>query len=315
MPINIPSDLPARTALEEENIFVMSDARAQNQDIRPLQIALVNLMPTKIATEVQLLRLLGNSPIQVDVTLIRAANHTSTHTSNAHLERFYKTFSQIKTRKFDGMIVTGAPIEQMPFEQVDYWQELQEIMDYSAENVFSTLYICWGAQAGLYHRFGIPKYPLPEKIFGVFPHKICKTNTKILRGFDDTFYVPHSRHTEIRKSDILAVPQLEILAESKDAGACIIACRQSGELFVTGHFEYDANTLNLEYKRDFDKGLKPKIPSNYFPADNTALSPVVSWRSHAHLFYNNWLNYHVYQATPYNVDSIEARLKKEVTPD
>ncbi|MDR2825679.1 MAG: homoserine O-succinyltransferase [Deltaproteobacteria bacterium] len=315
MPINIPADLPARSALEEENIFVMSDAIAHHQDIRPLQIALVNLMPTKIATEIQLLRLLGNSPIQVDVTLIRAENHIASHTSVNHLERFYKTFSQVKQRKFDGMIVTGAPIEQMPFEQVDYWTELEEIMDYSAENVFSTLYICWGAQAGLYHRFGIPKYLLPEKLFGVFPHKVCKHSTKLLRGFDDRFYMPHSRHTEIRKSDILKVPQLEILTESAEAGPSIIACRESGELFVTGHFEYDAETLDLEYKRDFDKGLNPEVPANYYPENNPSLPPLVSWRAHAHLFYNNWLNYHVYQATPYNVDSIEVNLKKDATPE
>jgi homoserine O-succinyltransferase len=213
------------------------------------------------------------------------------------------------------MIVTGAPIEQMPFEQVDYWDELVEIMDYSAENVFSTLYICWGAQAGLRHRFGIPKHSLPEKLSGVFPHKICKTSTKLLRGFDDIFYMPHSRHTAINKRDILAVPQLEILAESAAAGPSIVASRESGELFVTGHFEYDAETLNLEYKRDLDKGLNPAIPANYFPADDPASLPLVSWRAHAHLFFNNWLNYHVYQATPYDVDSIEALLKKDATPD
>ncbi|MDL2306722.1 homoserine O-succinyltransferase [Desulfovibrio sp. OttesenSCG-928-C06] len=309
MPINIPADLPARSALENENIFVMTDARAQLQDIRPLRIAIVNLMPTKIATEIQLLRLLGNSPLQVDITLLRAESHVSKNTSSDHLDRFYTTFSQVKDKKFDGMLVTGAPIEQIPFEEVNYWSELQEIMDYSAENVFSTLYICWGAQAGLYHRYGIPKYQLSEKISGVFRHRIVKPAQKLFRGFDDVFNVPHSRHTEIRKSDIMAVPELEILAESDESGVCVVAAPKTGEIFITGHLEYDPDTLGNEYHRDLGKGLNPRLPANYYPDDDPSQTPVVTWRSHAHLFFSNWLNYHVYQDTPFDMSKIKAAVK------
>jgi homoserine O-succinyltransferase len=307
MPINIPADLPARLALEQENIFVMTDARAQSQDIRPLRIALVNLMPTKIATELQLLRLLGNSPLQVDISLVRTSGHSSKNTAPEHLERFYRTFEEVSTRKFDGMIITGAPVEHLDFEKVDYWQELREIMDYRAQNVFSTLYICWGAQAGLYHRFGIPKHPLPEKLSGIFPHRLCLQAQKLFRGFDDVFPMPHSRHTEVRRADIDRHPGLEVVCESDEAGVGVVIARTSSEIFITGHLEYDAETLLLEYRRDQERGLNPSVPLHYFPNDDPARPPVVTWRSHAHLFFSNWLNYHVYQETPYDMDAIRGR--------
>jgi homoserine O-succinyltransferase len=305
MPIKIPSGLPARASLEEENIFVMTEDRAVTQDIRPIRIAIVNLMPTKVATETQFLRLLGNSPLQVDIVLIKAEHHVSKNTSTEHLDRFYTTFSKVSREKFDGMIITGAPVEQLPFEEVDYWLELQEIMDYCAENVFSTLYICWGAQAGLYHRYGVPKYPLPEKKFGVFAHTLLAPTEKLFRGFDDLFYVPHSRYTEVRREDIEKAAALEIMAESPEAGVCVVMARETREIFVTGHMEYDADTLSKEYFRDLHKGLAIKTPVNYFPADNPALPPYVVWRAHAHLFFNNWLNYHVYQETPYELEQIK----------
>lgn len=306
MSIKIPADLPARAALEEENIFVMTDVKASTQDIRPLQIAIVNLMPTKIATEIQLLRLLGNSPLQVDITLVKAEHHVSKNTAGEHLERFYTTFSQIKEQKFDGMIITGAPIEHLPFEEVDYWEELQQLIDYSVHNVFSTLYICWGAQAGLYHRFGIPKHLMPEKKSGVFQHRLLKQGHNLFRGFDDVFNVPHSRHTEIRREDLEGVPGLEILAESDESGVCIVLAKDSGEIFITGHLEYDAGTLSAEYRRDLAKGLNPSIPAHYFPNDDPKQTPMNSWRSHAHLFFTNWLNYYVYQETPYDLNMIGA---------
>jgi homoserine O-succinyltransferase len=305
MPINIPSDLPARAALELENIFVMADARARGQDIRPLRIAIVNLMPTKTATELQLLRLLGNSPLQVDIVLLRTATHESTHTAGDHLSRFYRTFNEVSAEKFDGMIITGAPVEQLDFEEVDYWPELQKIMDYSRENVFSTLYICWGAQAGLYHRFGIPKYTLDSKLFGVFPHKICKPGQKLFRGFDDTFNVPHSRYTEVRRRDLEKCADLEILSESAEAGVTVAMANKPNEIFMTGHLEYDAATLGAEYLRDLDKGLEISPPRNYFPHDDPERAPLVSWRAHAHLFFSNWLNYYVYQETPYDLRRIK----------
>ena len=304
MPINIPVDLPARSALEQENIFVMTDARAQSQDIRPLRIALVNLMPTKIATELQLLRLLGNSPLQVDICLVRTAGHNSKNTAPEHLDRFYRTFEEVSARKCDGMIITGAPVEHLDFEDVDYWAELREIMDYCARNVFSTLYICWGAQAALYHRFGIPKHPLAEKLSGIFAHRIRLQAQKLFRGFDDVFQMPHSRHTEIRRGDIDRHPELEILCESDEAGVGVVMARKSSEIFITGHLEYDADTLALEYRRDQERGLNPAPPRHYFPDDDPSRPPVVTWRSHAHLFFSNWLNYHVYQETPYDVDAI-----------
>ena len=304
MPINIPADLPARAALERENIFVMTDDRAARQDIRPIRIAIVNLMPTKLATETQLLRLLGNTPLQIDIILLRAEHHVSRHTSHEHLDKFYTTFSKVKNQKFDGMIVTGAPVELLPFEQVDYWEELKTIMDYSAENVFSTMYICWGAQAGLYHHYGVPKYPLPEKKFGVFDHTLRKPGETLFRGFDDVFRVPHSRHTEVRLEDIEKVPALEPLAVSEEAGVCVVKARDIGQIFVTGHFEYEAETLGTEYFRDKNKNLPITMPAHYFPGDNPALPPLNTWRSHAHLFFSNWLNYHVYQETPYDLEAI-----------
>lgn len=304
MPIKIPASLPARTALEQEKIFVMTEDRAVAQDIRPIRIAIVNLMPTKIATEIQLLRLLSNTPLQIDITLLKAEGHVSKNTSPDHLERFYTTFSKVRNEKFDGMIVTGAPVELLDFDQVDYWSELQEIIDYSAENVFSTLYICWGAQAALFHRYGVPKYALPEKMFGVFPHTITQVTKKIFRGFDNVFYMPHSRHTEVRAEDIAKVPQLEVLASSEEAGVSIVRAKESRAIFVTGHFEYDADTLAREYFRDVDRQLPIAVPRNYFPGDDPTKPPLVTWRAHAHLFFSNWLNYHVYQETPFELASI-----------
>lgn len=304
MPINIPPDLPAKSALEEENIFVITDDRAESQDIRPLQIAIVNLMPTKIATEVQLLRLLGNSPIQVDITLIKAENHVSKNASAIHMNRFYKTFSQIRDRKFDGMIITGAPVEHLPFEEVDYWDELKEIMDYSRTNVFSTFSICWGAQAALYHHFGIPKRDLKHKKFGVFAHHLKKRNCRLFRGFDDRFYTPHSRHTEVRSEDVAAVTSLEVLADSSEAGVCILQEKGCPRFYITGHMEYDADTLAREYFRDLEKGRDIAVPANYFPGDNPHNPPMATWRAHGHLLFNNWLNYYVYQETPFVLEDI-----------
>lgn len=304
MPINIPSELPARVALENEYIFVMSEERAQQQDIRPLQMAIVNLMPTKIATEIQLLRLLSRSPLQVDITLIKAENHVSKNTSIEHLDRFYTTFSKVSNRKFDGMIITGAPVEQIPYEKVDYWTELQEIMDYSKSNVFSTMHICWGAQAALYHHYGIDKTALPKKMFGVFPHRALLENSTMFRGFDDVFYVPHSRHTTVLREPVAACPDLEIMAESQEAGVCVIQAPRHRQFFVTGHFEYDRDTLALEYFRDRDKGLDIDIPANYFENDNPDGSILVRWRSYASLFFANWLNFYVYQDTPYDIERI-----------
>ena len=304
MPINIPADLPARSALEQERIFVMTEDQARAQDIRPLRIAIVNLMPTKIATEVQLLRLLGNSPVQVDITLIKAENHTSKNTAEEHLERFYTTFSKVEGQKFDGMIITGAPVEQLPFEQVDYWSELTTIMDYSLTHVFSTMHICWGAQAALYHHYGVPKHLLPQKKFGVYPHTVNRRLTKLFRGFDDVFYCPHSRHSEMRREDIEKVPALEILAESEEAGVGIVKGGRYRQCYISGHLEYDADTLALEYFRDRDKGLNTPVPANYFPNDDPSRAPLVTWRAHANLFFNNWLNFFVYQETPFNLNDI-----------
>ena len=301
MPINIPPDLPARSKLEEENIFVMTEDRARTQDIRPLRIAIVNLMPTKIATETQLLRLLGNSPVQVDITLVKAESHVSKNTSSDHMERFYTTYSRMKDTRFDGMIITGAPVEQLPFEDVNYWDELKAIMDYSRDHVFSTLYICWGAQAGLYHQFGIEKHLLPQKMFGVFEHAVLDRFNPIFRGFDDMFCMPHSRHTEVRRDDIAAHPDLEILAESEEAGVCVAKDRNSRQFYITGHMEYDADTLGKEYFRDVERGLAPAVPLHYFPGDEPERKPVVSWRAHANLFFSNWLNFYVYQGTSFEM--------------
>ena len=304
MPINIPADLPARSALERERIFVMTEDRAVAQDIRPLKIAIVNLMPTKIATETQLLRLLGNSPMQLDITLIKAENHVSKNTAEEHLERFYTTFRAVKGRKFDGMIITGAPVEQLPFEDVDYWSELTDIMDYSLTHVFSTMHICWGAQAALYHHYGVPKHLLPQKKFGVYEHTVNRRLTKLFRGFDDVFHCPHSRHSEMRREDVEKVAELEILAESEEAGVGIVKGGRYRQFFITGHLEYDADTLGREYFRDKDKGLDISVPAHYFSQDDPARPPQVTWRAHANLFFNNWLNFFVYQETPFNLNDI-----------
>lgn len=301
MPINIPDDLPAADILAGENIFVMSESRAFHQDIRPLRIAIMNLMPTKVTTETQLLRLLGNTPLQVDITLLHPEMHISKNTPIEHLDRFYHTFEDVKNHKFDGLIITGAPIENLPFEEVDYWQELAEVMEWSKKNVYSTFHICWGAQAGLYYHYGIPKHSLENKLFGVFEHSITTHNSKLLRGFDDTFVSPHSRHTGISCKDIAANPELEILSESEDAGVYIAAAKNGRQIFVTGHSEYDAMTLKLEYERDVKSGMDINIPKNYFPEDDPSKEPRVMWRSHANLLFSNWLNYYVYQETPYDV--------------
>lgn len=299
MPIKILSDLPARKVLEEENIFVMTEQRARTQDIRPLKIALVNLMPTKIATETQILRLLGNTPLQVEISLVHMENHKTKNTRVDHLERFYIPSKEVLKRKFDGMIITGAPVEQLPFEKVDYWKDLTRIMDYAAENVFCTLYICWGAQAGLYYHYGIQKYDLDKKLFGIFKHKRMTRAEPLLRGFDDEFPSPQSRHTEVRSADIKGCSDLTVLAESNEAGVLLVKSKNNRQIFMTGHLEYDTDTLALEYTRDKDKGLPIELPCNYFPGDNPDSPPVSTWRSHAHLFYSNWLNYYVYQETPY----------------
>lgn len=305
MPIKIADKLPATKQLAKENIFVMTEKRAARQDIRPLKIAIVNLMPEKIKTETQLLRLLSNSPLQVEVDLIQMSSHISKNTSEEHLSAFYKEFSDIKDSKFDGMIITGAPVENMEFEMVDYWAELSEIMEWSKTHVTSTLHICWGAQAGLYYHYGIPKYPLEQKCSGVFRHKVRRKTAKLVRGFDNVFYAPHSRHTEVRAEDINKVPELEILSDSQEAGVYIVTTKKGRQIFVMGHSEYDADTLKNEYFRDLEKGLNPVIPANYFSKNDPTKKPVVRWRSHAHLLFSNWLNYFVYQITPYNIDEIK----------
>lgn len=304
MPIKIADKLPATSQLTKENIFVMTEKRAARQDIRPLKIAIVNLMPEKIKTETQLLRLLSNTPLQVEVDLIQMSSHVSKNTSEEHLSAFYKEFSDIKNHKYDGMIITGAPVENIDFEDVDYWSELTDIMEWSKTHVTSTLHICWAAQAGLYYHYGIPKYPLEEKCSGVFLHKVRRTTAKLVRGFDNVFYAPHSRHTEVRAEDINKNKELEILADSEEAGVYIVKTKKGRQFFVMGHSEYDADTLNNEYVRDLGKGLNPKIPANYYTDNDPKKKPVVKWRSHAHLLFSNWLNYFVYQITPYNIDDI-----------
>ena len=304
MPVTIPNALPARSILEDENVFVMTPGRAQHQDIRPLHIAIVNLMPTKMATETQLLRLLGNTPLQLEISLLRMASHDPRNTAQAHLDAFYTTFDEAAEQKFDGLIITGAPIETLDFEQVDYWPELQQIMDWSRDNVFSTMHVCWGAQAGLYHHYGIPKYPLERKIFGVFPHRVLDPRNRVLSGFDEVFPAPHSRHTETRAADIEATDDLKLLAVSDEAGVYLVGSRDGRELYVTGHPEYERHTLKLEYDRDHARGLDVAVPRHYYPADDPAAEPMVTWRSHAYLLYANWLNYCVYQATPFDLDAI-----------
>ncbi len=305
MPIKIPNDLPAVKTLEGENIFVMTETRAITQDIRPLKILLLNLMPKKIETETQLSRLLGNSPLQVDLELIHTKSHKSKNTSAEHLLAFYKTFEDIKDQTFDGMIITGAPVENMEFEEVEYWQELCEIMEWTKTHVHSTLHICWGAQAGLYYHYGIKKYPLDKKLFGVFPHTVDYKKSILFRGFDDVFMVPQSRHTTVKTEDVKAVKELKILSSSKEGGVYAISTKRGKQIFITGHSEYDRDTLANEYFRDLNEGKPIEIPKNYFPQDNTKKQPVVSWRSHANLLFSNWLNYFVYQTTPYDIKKIK----------
>ena len=305
MPIKIPNDLPAVKTLNDENIFVMTEKRAITQDIRPLKILLLNLMPKKIETETQLSRLLGNSPLQVDLELIHTKSHKSKNTSAEHLFTFYKTFQDVKNRTFDGMIITGAPVEQLGFEEVEYWDELCEIMEWSKTHVHSTFHICWGAQAGLYYHFGVKKYALPKKLFGVFPTKADYKRSILLRGFDDTFMVPQSRHTTVKTEDIKAVPELRILASSEETGVYAAMTEKGRQIFITGHSEYDAGTLADEYFRDKSEGKPIDIPKNYFPDDNPENPPLVTWRAHAILLYSNWLNYFVYQTTPYDINEIK----------
>ena len=304
MPIQIPNDLPAAEVLQQENIFVMPENRASTQDIRPLEIVLLNLMPTKVVTETQFSRLLGNTPLQVRLELMHTTTHTAKNTSQDHLLNFYKSFDELKHRKFDGMVITGAPVELMDFEDVDYWQELCQIMEWSKTNVHSTIHICWGAQAGLYYHYGINKQKLPEKMFGVFPHTVDYRRSILLRGFDDVFYVPHSRHTTVSREDIEAVPELKILASSEQSGVYAIANKGGKQIFITGHSEYDPDTLEKEYLRDKNLGLPIRVPENYYPGDDDTKSPIVRWRGHANLLFSNWLNYFVYQTTPYDIMEI-----------
>ncbi len=304
MPINIPDKLPALELLRSEGVFVMSETQAIHQDIRPLKLAILNLMPLKIDTENQLLRLLSNSPLQVEVQLLKTRTHTSKNTSKEHLETFYKTLEEIEHSKFDGLIITGAPVEHIAFEEVDYWGEMKEIMDWSIHNATSTLYICWAAQAALYYYYGVPKHHLEEKMFGAFPHTVNNKRAPIVRGFDDVFFAPHSRHTEVKKDDILKIPELDLIAESERAGVYIVSSKDGKQVFVTGHSEYDPLTLKLEYERDRAKGADIKVPENYFRNGDPSLEPVVNWRSHSNLLYSNWLNYYVYQETPYDTAKI-----------
>lgn len=304
MPIQIPNDLPAAGTLQQENIFVMPADRAESQDIRPLEIVLLNLMPTKIATETQFSRLLGNTPLQVKLELMHTTTHISKNTSQEHLLNFYKSFDELKDRKFDGMVITGAPVENMPFEDVDYWPELCRIMEWSKTNVHSTIHICWGAQAGLYYHYGIQKRDLPEKLFGVFAHKADYKRSILMRGFDDEFWAPHSRHTTVFREDIEKVPELKILASSEKAGVYAVANKGGRQIFITGHSEYDPDTLEKEYLRDKNQGLPINVPENYYPNDDDTCAPVVRWRSHGNLLFSNWLNYFVYQTTPYDLKKI-----------
>ncbi len=304
MPIKIQSDLPAKEILENENIFVMDDTRAMHQDIRPLKVAILNVMPLKEETELQLLRVLSNSPLQVDVTFLNVKSHISQNTSASHLNKFYTHYEEIKDQKFDGLIITGAPVEQLKFEEVDYWEELCNIMEWSKKNVTSTLHICWGAQAGLYYHFGIEKHELPKKLVGIYPHRVLNRKEPLVRGFDDVFYAPHSRYTGVSTEDVENNPNLKVLAKGDEPGIYICMSEGGKQVFVTGHPEYDRYTLRNEYDRDMKKGLNPDIPFNYFPDDNVENKPLLQWRSHSINLYSNWLNYYVYQATPYDVNSI-----------
>ena len=306
MPVRIPDDLPAARQLEDENIFVMRKSRAVHQDIRELHIAVLNLMPTKETTETQILRVLGSSPLQTDVRFIRMTTHDARNTTSEHLDQFYESLDDVLHERFDGLVITGAPVETLPFEEVDYWPELVRVLDWSTTNVWSTLHICWGAQAGLWHHYGVPKYPLPKKMFGLFHHDALDLRNPLLRGFDESFFAPHSRHTEVRRTDVEKVRELEILATSDEAGLYMAATKDLRRIFVTGHPEYDRLTLKAEYDRDIAKGLPITKPANYFPGDNPSRPPLMTWRAHAHLLYANWLNYCVYEETPYDL----ARLGK-----
>ena len=305
MPIKIPNNLPAVNILAKENIFVMNETRALSQDIRPLRFVIVNLMPTKIETETQLLRLLSNTPLQMEITLLKMNSYTSKNISEEHMKNFYKTFDDIKNEKFDGLIITGAPVETLELETVDYWKELTEILKWSNKHVFSTLYICWGAQAGLYYHYGIKKYPLKEKLFGIYPLKLNDSSIALFRGFDEIFYIPQSRHTEVKEEDINKIEELEILAKSPEAGVSIVRTKDKRKIFVTGHMEYDRMTLANEYNRDIKLGKKIEVPFNYYPENNPEKIPLFTWRGHANLFFINWVNHHVYQETPYDLNELE----------
>jgi homoserine O-succinyltransferase len=304
MPVNVPDKLPAIDTLREENIFVMDESRAIHQDIRPLKIIILNLMPLKINAETDLLRLLSNSPLQIEIDFMKMKGHKSKNTSHDHMKMFYKDFDELRDRKYDGMIITGAPVELLPFEEVTYWKEMKEILDWAVHHVFSTMFICWAAQAGLYHYYGIPKYELPEKVFGVFEHTHSDNRLPILRGFDDIFYMPHSRYTEVRTEDIQKVDQLQVIAGSEKAGIAIVKAKSGRQLFITGHFEYSRYTLEMEYKRDLAKKIPINIPENYYPGNDPSATPLMLWGSAANLLFANWLNYYVYQETPYNLEEI-----------
>ena len=305
MPIKIPNSLPARETLEGENIFIMTEYRAIHQDIRPLNLLILNLMPTKIATETQLLRKFSNTPLQIQVELLQTISHDAQNVDRSHLESFYTSYDQIKDKNYDGLVITGAPVENLDFETVDYWEELCQIMEWSKTHVHSTLHICWGAQAGLYYHYGIPKYALPQKLFGVFDHRVLKPSSPLFRGFDDRFYAPHSRHTEVLEEDIRKVPGLEVLAVSEEAGVFAVKTEDSRQFFLLGHLEYDRNTLAQEYWRDVDRGLDIQVPRHYFPNDDPNQTPIVRWRSAGQLIYTNWLNYYVYQTTPYDLTRLD----------
>ena len=304
MPLRLPDKLPAIEFLKHENIFVLGDERANSQDIRPLRIVVLNLMPLKITTETDLIRLLSNSPLQLDIQFMKVKAHTSKNTPVEHMQAFYRDFEKMASEKFDGMIITGAPVEHLDYEQVNYWDEVSGIFDWARTHVTSTLYICWAAQAGLYHHYGIPKYPLPEKMFGIFPQTPLEPTLPIFRGFDDVFYMPHSRHTELHREDILAVPELSLIAESPQSGVGMVMARGGREIFITGHSEYSPLTLDTEYKRDLGKGLPIKMPVNYYRNDDPSQPPLVTWRAHGNLLFQNWLNYYVYQETPYDINDI-----------
>jgi homoserine O-succinyltransferase len=314
MPVKIPDALPARSILEKENIFVMTEKRALSQDIRPLRLLILNLMPLKTKTETSLLRRLSNTPLQIEVDFLHMESHAASNVSAEYLDMFYKTFDAVSSSTYDGMIITGAPVETLEFEQVDYWSELCRVMEWAKSHVFATLFLCWGAQAGLYHHYGIPKYPLPSKMFGIFDHRALIRDTQLMRGFDEVFRAPHSRHTEVHAEDILAVPGLQVLAVSDEAGVYIAAHEDGRQIFVFGHPEYDADTLAQEYLRDIAKGLDIAVPKNYFPGDDPAQAPLASWFSHGQLLYTNWLNYYVYQTTPYDLSLLPSADQKEITP-